>query len=86
MSAVSADPPKASSPILRHQVPLHSERRRHPRRRLQLDLVPLPVIEGERVAGVSIAPRQRQAGGRIEASAQQAHGFSRWSDEDQLPL
>ena len=51
-------------------VPLHADARGDARRRLQLDLVPLPVVERERVACVPVAPRQRQAGGRIEASAQ----------------
>ena len=60
---------------LGHQVPLRAERRRHARGRLQFDLVPLPVIERERVAGVALAPRQRQAGGGIEAAAQQADRF-----------
>ena len=58
-----------------HQVPLRAQRGRHARGGLQLDLVPLPVIEREGVAGVPFAARQRQASGRIEASAEEANGF-----------
>ena len=70
----------------RDHVPLHAERCGHPRRGLQLDLMPLPVIERERIAGVPSAARQRQASRGIEASGEQANGLLGWSDEYQLPL
>ena len=51
------------------------ESRRHARGRVQLALVTLAVVEGERVARIAFAIRQRQAGGGIEAAAQQADRF-----------
>ena len=63
-------------PNLHHQALLHTQRRRYPRRRIQLEFVPLAVIERDRVAGKAIAPSQRQAGGRIEAARQETNCFS----------
>ena len=42
----------------------------HARRRLELDPVPLAVIERERVALEAVAPGHAQAGGGIQSSAQ----------------
>ena len=42
----------------------------HARRSLEFNLVPLAVIEGERVALVAVAPGDAQAGGGVESSAQ----------------
>ncbi len=42
---------------------------------LQFDLMPLPVIERQRVAIEALAPGEGQARGRIEAAAQQADRF-----------
>jgi hypothetical protein len=42
----------------------------NPRSGFQFELVPLSVIEGKRVAGISFAARQGQAGGGIQTAAQ----------------
>src|ERR1035437_1192322 len=52
---------------LGHQMPRGAERLGHPSRRVQFDLMPLPVVERERIALVALAPRQRQASRRIQA-------------------
>src|SRR5206468_1022965 len=46
----------------------------HPRRRLQLDVVPLPVAKAERVADLSLGPAHRQGGRRVEAAREQHDG------------
>ena len=81
MSSVSADPPNASRPIFATMCRSTPSACGHARRGLQLDLVPLPVVERERVAGVPLAARERQAGGGVEASGEQADGLLRWSDD-----
>ena len=63
---------------------LGAEDLRDARGRGQLLFVPLAVVEGERVAGVSIAPRQREAGGGIESAAEQAHRFLGGFHEESL--
>jgi len=42
--------------------------------RFELDLVPLAVVEGERVAGESFAAGVGETGGGIEAAAEEADG------------
>src|ERR1035441_9721261 len=49
--------------------------RRDAARGFQFELVALAVIEGECVADEPVAPGQSQAGGGIEAAAEQADGF-----------
>ena len=85
MSAVSAEPPNGP------QIHLHApgaraapSARRHPRRRLQFDAVPLAVVERERVALVALPARIGQAGGGIEPATQQADGFERVGSFGQL--
>ena len=48
----------------------HTEMPGHTRRGLELDPVPLAVIEGERVALEAVAAGHAQAGGGIQSSAQ----------------
>ena len=60
---------------LRHDVALGSERSGDTGRGVELDAVPLTVVEGQRIALVPVAERQGQAGGRIETSAEEADGF-----------
>jgi hypothetical protein len=67
-------------------MPLDPDRCGYTRRRLQLDPMPLAVVEGERITGVPLVPRQGEARRRIEASGEQADGLRRWSDEYQTPL
>src|SRR5437867_9459454 len=47
----------------------------HPRGAFELDAVPLAVVERERVAVETVAPRQSQTSRGIQASAQQTHGL-----------
>ncbi len=78
-------PAERVQPDLRHQMPFRAECLRHARRRVEFDLVPLPVVEREGVARVALAPRQRQAGGGIQASAQQAYRFIHYVSSVALP-
>ena len=48
----------------------HSKMPGDPSRGIQLDLVPLAVIEGERITFEAVASGDSEAGGRIEPSAQ----------------
>ncbi len=65
----------AESPQIDHRRPLfpRTQSRRHPRSRLQLHPMPLPVIERQRITLIPLPPRQSQTGGRIEPTAQQTH-------------
>ena len=55
---------------LGHAMLAHAEVLCDARRRLQLDPMPLAVIERERVALEAVAPGDAQAGGGIQSSAQ----------------
>src|SRR5205823_5300114 len=60
-----------------HPVLTCAEAGSHARRAIELDAVPLAVVEGKRVAIEAIAPRQRQTGRRIQSAAQQADSLAR---------
>jgi hypothetical protein len=56
-------------------MPFRAEVSGNARGGFQFELVPLPIIEGKRVAGVSFQARQGQASGGIQTAAQQTDGL-----------
>ena len=56
-----------------HEVLLGAERGGHPARGVELAVVPLAVVERERVAVEALGPRDREGGGRVEAAREQDH-------------
>src|SRR4029077_6267526 len=66
-------PPAGARVEPQNEVLLGAERRGHPPRGVELPVVPLAVVERERVGVEALGPRDREGGGRVEAAREQDH-------------